>query len=82
MARPKEQLSSERLCEAAEAALKAAAEIGEERGGDWPYPVDLMGGADQPECLCEFTRWEIQQACEFLVRMGMLSAPRRKGWFW
>lgn len=71
-----EQVSPERLVEAAEAALMAAAEAAEVGGGDWPYPADLMGHPDQPACLCPFTRWEIEQACEFLVRMGMLE-PRR-----
>ncbi|MFN0132001.1 MAG: hypothetical protein ACKVW3_05655 [Phycisphaerales bacterium] len=70
-----EQLSPERLVEAAEAALSAAAEMAELSGGSWPYPADLMGHPDQPQCLCAFTRWEIEQACAFLVRMGMLE-PR------
>lgn len=76
MARPGKQLSPERLCDAAEAALIAAAVVGEERGGEWPYPADLLGATDQPECLCDFTPWEIQQASEFLARLGLI-APRR-----
>ena len=78
MARPNEQLSPERLCDAAEAALKAAVETAAQRGGTWPYPADLMGAENQPECLCGYTRWEIEQACEFLVRLGMIEAPHRR----
>jgi len=65
------------LCDAAEAALTAAVEVAGGNGGVWPYPVDLMGAPNQPECLCGFTRWEIEQASEFLVRLGMIEPPRR-----
>jgi hypothetical protein len=75
MAHSNEQLSPERLCDAAEAAMKAAVEAA--AGGTWPYPADLMGAPNQPECLCHFTRWEIEQACEFLVRLGMIEPPKR-----
>jgi hypothetical protein len=74
MASPNEQLSPERLCDAAEAAMKAVVEAA--TGGVWPYPVDLMGAPNQPECLCQFTRWEIEQASEFLVRLGMIEPPQ------
>lgn len=82
MARPTEQLTPERLCDAAEAVLKAAAEVGQERGGEWPYPVSLVGGPHEPDCLGSFERWEIQQASEFLVRLGIISPPRQKKRFW
>lgn len=82
MARQKYQLSPERLCDAAEAALKAAAEVGEERGGEWPYPADLVDDPDQPACLWEFTRWEIQQASQFLVRLGMITPPPQTKRLW
>lgn len=72
-----EQITPERLWEAAEAALLAAAEIANTTG-HLPYPPDLMGSSMQPDFLAAFTRWEIQQASEFLVRMGMLDAPGTK----
>lgn len=78
MARPNEQLSAERLCDAASAALAAAVEAAEHRGGVWPYPADLMGAPDQPACLSGFTRYEIEQASEFLVRLGMIESPKHK----
>jgi hypothetical protein len=36
-----------------------------------------MGSANQPECLCAFTRYEIEQASEFLARMGFIERPAR-----
>ena len=78
MGQQNEQLSPERLCDAASAALAAAVEVAEQRGGAWPYPADLMGSPEQPECLCAFTRFEIEQASEFLVRLGMIESPRRR----
>jgi hypothetical protein len=78
MARQNEQLSPERLCDAAEAALRAAVEVAAQHGGVWPYPADLMGAENQPECLCQFTKYEIEQASEFLVRLGMIEPPLKK----
>ena len=75
MAHSNEQLSPERLCDAAEAAMKAAVEAA--AGGVWPDPADLMGATNQPECLCQYTKWEIEQASEFLVRLGMIESPKR-----
>ena len=77
---PREELSADRLCEAAEAALRAAHENAAFTGAPAQYPLDLMGTPVQPECLAPFTRFEIEQACEFLVRLGELESPsRRKG---
>lgn len=76
MARQREQIEPDRLLQAAEAALMAADDVAEYTGGPRPYPLDLMGAPLQPDCLTEFTREEIKQACEFLVRLGELE-PRR-----
>jgi hypothetical protein len=78
MAKQNEQLSPERLCDAASAALAAAVEVAGQSGGIWPYPLDLMGASNQPECLCAFTRYEIEQASEFLVRLGMIESPKSR----
>jgi len=75
---PDPQISDDRLVEAAEAALWAATKVWKQRGGPRPYPADLMGGPDQPECLRDFTRWEMEQASEFLVRLGMIEKPGRR----
>ncbi len=74
----RENLNPERLFEAVEASLRAIEENAQFTGGPGAYPVDLMGSPVQPECLTPFTRYEIEQACEFLVRMGAIESPRRK----
>jgi len=76
----REEIDPTRLCEAAEAALAAANEVAEYTGGPRPYPADLMGSELQPPCLEPFTRWEIEQASEFLLRLGEIEArphPKR-----
>jgi hypothetical protein len=78
MAHAKDQLSPDRLIEAAEAAFQAATEVWRDRGGAMPYPADLMGAPDQPHYLGEFTRWEIEEASEFLVRLGMIPKHLKK----
>lgn len=77
MAAPKERISAERLFEAAEAALQAAAEMTVAQHGFAPYPADLIGTPDAPAALTGFTKSEMEEACAFLVRMGILSPPRR-----
>lgn len=75
MARPNPQLDPDRLCEAAEAALHAVVEVADQFNGRWVWPVDLMGTPIQPACLTDFTRYEIEEATAFLVRMGVLEPP-------
>lgn len=76
MARAKEQLDPERLIQAADASLWAAVKVWkEQRGRPFPYPLDLMGRTEQPECLRRFTRREIAEASEFLVRLGVIKKP-------
>ena len=70
------QMSPGRLCEAAEAALEAALEFAAHTRGPVPYPADIMGHEKQPAILSNFTMWEIEQASEFLVRLGEI-APRQ-----
>lgn len=71
-----EHINADRLIEASEAVLRAVLEVSRERGGASPYPPDLMGTPDQPADLVEFTRYEIEQATDFLVRLGLLSTNR------
>lgn len=73
-------LEPQRLCDAAEAALKAVVEVSQRNGGRWIYPTEIMSGPLHPACLNGFTRSEIEQASQFLVRMGILEpmkAPRK-----
>ena len=71
-----ETIDCERLWQAAEAAVQAALDVARYTGGPMPYPADLMGSPLQPDCLADFTRWEIEQACDFLVRMGFMEFPK------
>lgn len=78
MARKTEQISAERLCDAATAALRAAAEVGEQLGGLWPYPMDLYDTPLAPEYLKQFTAHEVDEASKFLVRLGAIEPPTRR----
>lgn len=78
MAEYRDEIPIDRLLEAAAAALEAAKDVADYTGGPQPYPADLMGTPMQPACLAPFTRWEIEQACEFLVRMGFLESPSKR----
>jgi hypothetical protein len=72
----KQQIDPDRLWQAAEASISAALDVARYTGGPMPYPVDLMGSPLQPDCLSEFTRHEIEEACEFLIRMGFMEFPK------
>lgn len=76
MATPNEQITPDRLCDAAEAVMHAVVEVAERKKGGWVYPPELLGSADQPECLCDFTRWEVEEATRFLIRLGMVEVVR------
>jgi hypothetical protein len=77
MSRPKKQMEPLRLCDAAEAVMIAVVEVADQHSGKWPYPPDLMGSPNQPAVLAEFTRDEIVEATDFLVRLGFLETARR-----
>ncbi len=70
------EIDPQRLCDAAEAALKAVVEVAQRNGGRWVYPTDIAAGALRPSCLDGYTLGEIEQAGQFLVRMGIIE-PRR-----
>ncbi|MCC6322554.1 MAG: hypothetical protein IT438_14090 [Phycisphaerales bacterium] len=74
----REEIEPERLCDAAEAALKAVVDAAQRNGGRWIYPTDLLAFPGHPICLNGFTRDEIEQASAFLVRMGIIEPRRNK----
>ncbi len=71
-----EQIDPNRLCEAAEAVMLAIIEISEATHGGFVYPPTLMGTVGQPECLCDFTKYEVEEATMFLIRLGMVEVLR------
>jgi hypothetical protein len=79
MSTRKNNLSPQRLVEASEAALLAAAEAPINERGVQPHVLEVLGTPNQPDCLSCFTRDEIEQACAFLTRLGFMPAlaPRR-----
>lgn len=71
MPRKTTQIEPLRLCDAAEAAIRAVADA---QDADAPtlYPPDLMGTAHQPACLAGYSKLEIEEGCRFLIRLGLL----------
>jgi len=65
------QIPPERLIEAVDAIFNAYDEVGSIFFSQ--MPSDWMGHPDQPEALCAFTRFEIEEAERFLVRAGLLE---------
>jgi hypothetical protein len=73
MKKQHEQLTPDRLVDAATAVLAAVAEVRDELGDVAINPTELMGAPNQPRCLCEFTRFEVDEATAFLLRLGYLE---------
>jgi len=78
MARSNHNLTPDRLTEAADAALRAALDHAKRRRGIAPYPADLMETPAEPACLLPFSKEEVREACEFLIRLGVFQRPRAK----
>jgi len=76
---PREQITPERLVEAAIATLKACEEYAAEHNGRSIYPTDLLGSPQQPRILCDFTRFEVEEAAAFLARMGFIEHRSKAG---
>ncbi len=65
------QIPPERLIDATDAIFEAYDEIGLIFFSQ--MPSQWMGHPDQPAALCEFSRYEIEEAERFLLRMGLLE---------
>ncbi len=78
MKKQQERITPDRLVDAATAVLQAVAEVREELGEVDIFPPDLMGATHQPRCLCDFTKFEVEEATAFLVRLGYLESLRRR----
>jgi hypothetical protein len=73
MKKQNDKITPDRLVDAASAVLEAVAEVREEIGEVEIFPPALMGAPNQPRCLCDFTRFEVEEATAFLMRMGYLE---------
>lgn len=62
-----------RLMDAVDAVLIALEEYKIDTRGGTIAPTDLLGRPEQPKVLCDFTRWEIEQAAQFMTRMGLIE---------
>ncbi len=62
-----------RLADAADAILIALDEYKIDTRGGTIAPVELLGLPNQPKVLCDFTRWEIEQAAAYMTRLGLLE---------
>ncbi len=71
-------LSPERLMDAADAIMIALEEYKIDTRGGTIAPIELLGMPNQPKALCEYTRWEIEQASAFMTRLGMIEPQRAR----
>ena len=78
MKKQTDRITPDRLVDASTAVLEAVAEVREELGEVDIFPPDLMGSPHQPRCLCDFTKFEVEEATAFLTRLGYLEPTRRR----
>lgn len=72
------QIDPTRLMQAVDAIIEALEEYKIDTRGGTIAPTELLGSPMQPKVLCDFTRWEIEQATVFMTRMGLLEPARAK----
>lgn len=70
----RQEISPQRLMEAAEACLQACAAP---QPGMQPWPPYLVVSPLCPECLARFSLFEVTEATAFLVRMGFMERQKR-----
>lgn len=71
MKRQHDEIGPDRLMEAVDAVFVAWEDHASE-GIDLRHPLDILGAADMPACLADFTRAEIAEASRFLERIGVI----------
>lgn len=67
-----------RLADASDAILIALEEYKIDTRGGTIAPVELLGLPNQPKILCDYTRWEIEQAAAFMTRLGLLEPVKAR----
>ena len=68
-----------RLCDVADIALLASQEIGRNLHMQPPRPDRLKDSLIEPAALNQFTRAEVREATEFLIRLGYEFGPLLPG---
>jgi hypothetical protein len=71
-------LDPERLIDAADAIIAALDEYKIDTRGGTIAPIELLGAPNQPKVLCDYTRWEIEQASAFMTRLGLIEPVRAR----
>jgi len=71
-----DQMEADRLCDAADAVLRAVYEVASRGNGYSPNPASLLGAEDQPHCLSGFDREEVEAATTMLIRLGLLRGQQ------
>ena len=71
-----DRIDPDRLCDAADAVLRAVHEVAARGPGYSPPPSSLMGTSAQPSCLDGFDAQEVEAATAMLMRLGMLRGSR------
>lgn len=71
-------LDPERLMDATDAIMLALEEYKIDTRGGTITPIELLGSPNQPKVLCDYTRWEIEQASAFMTRLGLIEPLRAK----
>lgn len=66
-----EMISPERLMEVVDGVCNAWES---HAANDIPlrHPLDILGAPDMPDCMSEFTRYEVEEAAKFLERVGII----------
>lgn len=84
MAMSRKPLSAQRLVEVSDAVLSASAKEGENmqspsghhvRRPRKRHPLEMMREGQKHPSLSRFTWAEIDEACRFLIRLGMMATP-------
>lgn len=70
-----EMISPERLMETVDAVFNAW-ESHASNGIPLRHPLEILGAPDMPECLKEFTKYEVEEASKFLERVGVIVRVR------
>ncbi len=69
---PREEMQLLRLIETADVVLDALYELSKANKPTL-YPPDMMGTKAQPGTFDQFTKSEVQEATDFLVRLGVIE---------